>query len=62
MKEHLEKLCYQVNDLYADAMKWKAIAHSAETENERNMAKKYADGLFDMYKEAHEMLMRKFTE
>ncbi len=51
-----------MNDLYADAMKWKAIAHSAEAESERNMARKYADGLFDMYKEAHEILMRKFTE
>lgn len=51
MKEHLEKLCYQVNDLYADAMKWKGTAFSAETENERNAAKKYADDLFAMYKD-----------
>lgn len=62
MKEHLEKLCYQVNDLYADAMKWKGIALSAETENDRNMAKKYADDLFAMYKEAHEMMMKKYAE
>ena len=62
MKEHLEKLCYQVNDLYADAMKWKGTAFSAETENERNMAKKYANGLFDMYKEAHEILIKKYAE
>lgn len=55
MKEHLEKLCYQVNDLYADAMKWKGTAFSAETENERNAAKKYADDLFAMYKDEKNM-------
>lgn len=62
MNEHFSKLCYQVNDLYADAMKWKCIAISAETEGERTMARKYADGLFNMYKEAHEMMIKKYAE
>lgn len=60
--EYMEHLCYRVNDLYEDAVKWKALMHKLPSEQERSMAKSIADMLFDQYKKMSEMLTKKYTE
>ena len=61
-KKHFEDICYQTNDLMADAMKWKCIANHSESESERSLAKEMAENLYAMYKKGNEMLLKKFME
>lgn len=60
--EYMEHLCYRVNDLYEDAIKWKALMHKLPTEQERMMAKEIADLMFAHYKKMSDMLVKKYNE
>lgn len=59
--EYCETLCYQTNDLYKDAIKWKEIAKTAPSETERNSANEVATVLFNWHSKMHEALVKKFN-
>lgn len=62
MDDHMEELCYSVHDLMKDAYKWKHIYAHAETEAEKNMAKRIMDNLMTMHKDSHDWLASKINE
>ena len=59
--ENLENLCYQTNDLYKDAVKWKEIAKAAPSQTERDAANEVANVLFSWHSKMHNSLIKKFN-
>lgn len=62
MKDEFDKLVYQVNDLLCDSKKWRCIAKETDSEGLKHFAEKTSSAMYDSYKEAHEMLMKKYAE
>ena len=59
--ENLENLCYQTNDLYKDAVKWKEIAKAAPSQTERDAANEVANVLFSWHSKMHDSRIKKFN-
>ena len=57
--ENLENFCYQTNDLYKDAVKWKEIAKTAPSSTERDAANEVANVLFSWHSKMHDSLIKK---